>query len=292
MAGNSNAGKTIRLLVPMWQGGNDNGEAYAFGAALLAWLAPKSDAPLVEVPVTPYAGSPLPVKDGVAGRTEVLRILRATRSILDAHAPDRVISFGGDCLVSQAPFAYLNERYDGKLGVLWLDAHPDVTTPKHDPNAHAMVLGNLLGEGEAGLAKEVRRPLDPRRVMFAGLDEVHDHEKEVMDRLGIRRATSSDLSAKSDSVLQWIHECAIEHLAIHFDVDVLGLKAFRSQMFNNPDSDGEIYAPEGHMTFPQVTRLIVDIAEAADVVGMSFAEHMPWDDMNLKRMMERFPFMH
>ncbi|MBT1538899.1 hypothetical protein B7R78_0017875 [Ralstonia solanacearum] len=29
---------------------------------------------------------------------------------------------GGDCLVDLAPFAYLNERYDGALAMLWIDA--------------------------------------------------------------------------------------------------------------------------------------------------------------------------
>ncbi len=31
--------KTVRLLMPQWQGGNN--PHYSFGAELLAWLAPK-----------------------------------------------------------------------------------------------------------------------------------------------------------------------------------------------------------------------------------------------------------
>ncbi len=38
--------------------------------------------------------------------------------------------FGGDCLVDQASFAYLNERYKGNIGILWIDAHSDISTPK------------------------------------------------------------------------------------------------------------------------------------------------------------------
>ncbi|WP_367174947.1 arginase family protein [uncultured Desulfovibrio sp.] len=60
----------------------------------------------------------------------VLQHLRAARKIIDEHSPDKIIMFGGDCLVDQASFAYLNERYKGNIGILWIDAHPDISPPK------------------------------------------------------------------------------------------------------------------------------------------------------------------
>ena len=63
-----------------------------------------------------------------------------------------MVILGGDCLVDLAPFAYLNERYAGDLAVLWVDAHPDVLTPADFANAHAMVLGNLLGYSKEQIA--------------------------------------------------------------------------------------------------------------------------------------------
>lgn len=134
MSRKENTMKTLRLLYPQWQGGYDEsefpGQIYPLGARLLAWLAPESDAPLVEVPVEPWTGAEAAKEGGVFYRPEILRQIRAARSIIDAHAPERVITFGGDCLISQAPFAYLNERYECKMGIVWIDAHPDVTTPK------------------------------------------------------------------------------------------------------------------------------------------------------------------
>lgn len=281
--------KTVRLLMPQWQGGN-NGKSYPMGARLLAWLAPESDAPLLEVPVETWDGSPLPLEDGIVGRTAIVKQLRAARTLLDAYQPDRVITFGGDCLVSQAPFDYLNERYDGKLGVLWIDAHPDITTPKNFLHAHAMVLGNLLGDGDPGLAKEVKRRLDPKLVMLAGVDEMLDYETETVNRLGLRRTGSAALAENSDPVLQWIRDNDIKHLAVHFDLDVLDPRFFRSLLFNNPNGE-VIDAFSGKMRLEQVTRLIADAAATTDVVGISFAEHMPWDDINLMNMMDAFPFM-
>ncbi len=283
--------KTVRLLMPQWQGGNW-GVSYPLGARILAFLAPESDAPLLEVPVEPYEGTALnTMEDGIFGREVLVKQVRAARHLLDAYQPDRVITFGGDCLVSQAPFDYLNNRYDGKLGVLWIDAHPDVTTPKQFTNAHAMVLGNLLGEGDPGLAREVQRKINPGLVMFAGVNELDTHEAEVISRLGLGCASADDLKNNSNPVLQWIRDKSIQHLAIHLDLDVLDAQQFRSLMFNNPQTVEKINAPYGKMSLQQLTRLITDVAAATDVVGMTFAEHMPWDDINLKNMMEQFSFM-
>ncbi|MCD8349444.1 MAG: arginase family protein [Planctomycetaceae bacterium] len=282
--------KTIRLLMPQWQGGINN-VSYPLGARLLAWLAPESDAPMLEVPIGSYDGSSIAMEDGIMGRTALTKQLRSARHLLDAYEPERVITFGGDCLVSQAPFAYLNERYDGALGVLWIDAHPDVSTPTNVYNSHAMVLGNLLGEGDPGLAKEVRRPLDTKKVMLAGIDDMLDYEWEVVNRLGIAHVGSAALAGTSDRILEWIRHNSINHLAIHFDFDVLDPQRFRSQLFNNPNSDVVVDAMQGKMTMPQVTRLITDVTKAADVVGFTFAEHMPWDDINLATMMDSFSFM-
>jgi hypothetical protein len=43
------------------------------------------------------------------------------------------------------PTAWLSEEYGDDLGVLWIEAHADVTTATHYPHAHAYFLGLLLG---------------------------------------------------------------------------------------------------------------------------------------------------
>lgn len=100
------------------------------GARLLAFLAPESDAPLIETPVEPYAGAERTEQNGVVWQDAALRQLRAARHTIDVHEPDRIIMFGGDCLVNQAPFSYLRERHKGRLGLLRIDARPDITIPK------------------------------------------------------------------------------------------------------------------------------------------------------------------
>src|SRR5262249_5247647 len=118
-------GVTLRLNMPQWQGGNvDN---YYFGSALLSWFAPTANGPVETVPVPePKPGEILQDENGILARAALLRQARAARRAIAKHKPDRIVTIGGDCLVDLAPMAYLNARYGGRLGVLWVDAHPDV----------------------------------------------------------------------------------------------------------------------------------------------------------------------
>jgi len=198
----------------------------------LAWLAPDSDDPLVEVPIAPFQPD-APLEAGVYWRTALMAQLQQARQIIDEHAPDRIVVFGGDCSVEQTPFAYLSERYDGRLGVLWIDAHPDIATPGHRQAAHTMVLGNLIGGGDDQFGREVKRPLDPKLVAMVGLAETFEYENELVDRAGISRFDMAEAEI-CDRILQWIEASSIEHLAIHFDLDALHPGIFRSTGFAKP----------------------------------------------------------
>jgi arginase len=283
---------TVRLLMPQWQGGNN--ENYPLGAELLAFLAPDAGQPVLRVDVEPPGADDTP-QVGIAHRAALLAQLRQARELLAEAQPDRVVVFGGDCLVEQGPISYLNERYDGKLGVLWIDAHPDIKSPEEWAYAHTMVLGNLMGEGDAEFAGEVPVKIDPQRVMYAGLREVGltEQEFEVIGRLGLRVASPESLAIDSGAILAWIQEEGIERIAIHLDVDVLDPSSFRSVLFAEPDPEIdwlEMY-PAGKMTLGQVSRVMQDVASHADVVGLGVCEHLPWDMIHLKQALAGFPVL-
>jgi len=278
---------TLRLLFPQWQGGNN--PTYHFGAKMLAWLAPASENGIqVEVPVEPYQGVDLQQENGIVARSALLNQLKSATKIIEEHNPDRIIVFGGDCLVSQAPFAYLNEKYSGRLGVLWLDAHPDISTPELTPHAHAMVLGNLLGDGDSQFAKTVNVPLNPDYVMYCGLEKASPKENDIVSNYGVKIAESQELAQSSTPVLNWIEDNKIQHLAIHLDIDVLDPKFYRDTYSAKPE--GYLHETvDGRMTFKQVARLISDVSAKADIVGFSIAEHLPWDAFNLHSFLSELP---
>lgn len=291
-------GTTLRLLFPQWQGGNN--PSYVFGANLLEWLAPEHHGPVERVTVAEPDGRPLDLEDGIIGRRAVLAQAQDARRRIDAHRPDRIVVLGGDCLVDLAPFAYLNERYDGELAVLWVDTHPDVMTKDVFPHAHAMVMGNLLGEGEPDFVNLVKRPIRPENVMFAGrldtlpsLPDVLAMENSFFERHKLRSAGPEELVETSAPVLDWLKAVGAKKLAIHFDLDVLDPSLFRSLLFSNPDPavpkiEG---SPSGRMTIEGVVRLLSDVSQVVDVVGLGITEHLPWDSMALKGMLARLPLI-
>ncbi|KQO17538.1 arginase family protein [Paenibacillus sp. Leaf72] len=300
--------QTIRLLMPQWQGGDNPN--YSFGAELLAWLAPDNDQPLIHVPVQAYDGTPLENENGIKGRQQLLEQLESAQHIINAHKPDRIIMFGGDCLVEQAPFAYLNERYGGELGLIWIDAHSDLVRYVGYDNGHTLPLGNLLGEGDEEFAKHVKVPLKPENVFIAGLAAPTEQEFEVISeafqrlgiapvepdtemiqRLGIKTAGTAELSSSTESIKKWIKESGIKHLAIHLDLDVLDPKAFRSLLFANPEAPYP-YSPAGTMLMPQLLHLIKQLSEETDVVGLGITEHLPWDAINLKNLLGEIPIFN
>lgn len=285
-------GTTLRLNMPQWQGGDR--QDYYFGSQLLAWLAPAANGPVETVSVPePMQGETLEVDKGIVARAAILKQARAARQAIEKHRPDRIVTLGGDCLVDLAPMAYLNKRYGGSLGVLWVDAHPDITTPKDYPNAHAHVLGALLGRGDPDLVGEVDTPIQPSHVMYAGLDSWGPFEGQVISGLGLSHTGSDALADSSSPVLNWIASAGITHLAVHFDVDVLDPKRFGPVLFNQPDAPADflVEVPRGRMTPEQVVRLLQDVAETCDLVGLAIAEYIPWEAIVTRNLLRKLPLL-
>lgn len=276
--------KTIRLVLPQWQGGVN--PDYVFGAEVLAFIAPPSKTDeTIKVAVNEDFETLLKTENGVAGEKVLLAQLEETARILEIKSPDRVIVFGGDCSISQAPFDYLSGKYGEQLGILWLDAHPDISTPETTTHNHEMVLANIIGQGARQFVDHMKYPMDHRRVMYAGLIEA---ELRPMDRsvhtLGIKLATPRDLMENNELILAWIKETGITKLAVHFDMDVISPEDFRSILPAKPYLKSEDFgAAIGELTLKQIVRILEDANEYAEIVGLCVAEHMPWDAINLRR---------
>jgi arginase len=284
--------KTLRLLFPQWQGGDN--PPYHFGAKLLAWLAPEPTGPVEEVPVAEPTGEPLRAEAGIVGRSALVLQQAEARRLIDRHQPDRIVILGGDCLVDLAPFAYLSQKYGDDLAVLWVDSHPDITTPEQYYNAHAMVLGNLLGQGDSEFLKFVGHPVAPERVMYVGLHDPSDWEAREIERLGLKNVGPDQLAREGTRpVLDWFKSTGAKYLAIHFDLDVLNPSLFHALLFAKPDLPPDAYAgvARGELTMAQAIELLNDVASVADVVGLGIAEHLPWDALALKHMLEKLPLI-
>jgi len=283
--------KTLRLLFPQWQGGNN--PRYYLGSLLLSYLSPESDGPVESVPVDEPTTEPLVEVDGITAKPQIIRQLNDAAALIDKHDPDSIVVFGGDCLVSLAPFSHLLNKYGDKLGVLWIDSHPDVQTAKQYPNAHAHVLGALIGAGDKDLLAHVATRLNPSKIMIAGIHAPLAYETEYLARHNIATIGPEQVKNDGQEVIGWVERENIEYLAIHIDLDVLDPSLFRSVLFARPGRGEHDFGDvaEGKLTIEDVLNLIAKATSKAEPVGLTIAEHLPWDMLNLKNMLSALPLM-
>ena len=283
--------KTIRLDIPQWQGGNNPN--YVFGSELLSIIVPQvSSIKTVKVPVNISFDEELKQKNGIEGEEALKKQMKDTEEVLIQENPDRIIVIGGDCSVSQVPFDYLSGKYGEKLGILWLDAHPDVSTVETSTRNHEMVLNNLIsGEGST-LASMVKNPINKNKVMLAGL--IYDDLREKDQIVNIKKisyATPSQLKNDSNILVDWIQKENIKHVAVHFDFDVLDPQDFRSIYPAEPYLES-FDAAIGELKLEHIGRILGDISKYSNIVGLTIAEHLPWDAMRLRNMLSEVSIFH
>lgn len=276
--------KTIRLLYPDWVSGGL--ETYYFGANLLQHILPGNpDQPLIKVDIAAPDGKKRCVVDGIAGKNEVLEGIRSAQAAIEAAAPDHIITIGGNCLVSLAPFDYLHGLYPN-AGILWLDAHPDVSKPENGyPNAHAMVLGSLLGAGEESLRSKLKNPaFKPDQLLYVGLQGLHDYQAEALDMLGVNYKVQTIDFVSDDEIKSFVSR--FDHVLVHLDIDVLDPAYFHSTYFANPELVGD-GSGGGCMTLEKLASILDLIAENASIEGLTVAEYLPFDEERLHKVFSK-----
>jgi arginase len=246
---------TTVLCVPQWQGSGAAGaQRLVAGARRTADLVP-ADARVV-VPVLDADGE---IGAGVRALDVLLENLRLTRDAL-AGIDDVVVTAGGDCGVELAPVAAARARHGDRLTVLWIDAHPDVSTPETLPSGsfHGMVLRTLLGEGPAPLTPA--EPLAPEQVVLAGVRSYEAGQRAYIERAGIRSHPVEALERAFDGLSGPVY--------VHVDLDVLDPGEFASTCYPEPGG-------------VPLQRLIDLLARVEHVVGASITEHAPGDDADV-----------
>ena len=285
---------TLRLYYPVWQGGMS--PLILESAPMIKMLLPQgNNCETAEVPISKEINKEIESKDGVNELTILLKQIKAAEQILEIKKPEKIITLGGDCSSSQVPFDYLHGKYGSDVGIIWMDAHPDISTPKQLHNEHTMVLGNLLGDGAEEFAKIVKNKFSYNKVMYAGLvyEGAFDYEKEYIIKNKIRYAIPEELKENSNKIISWIKEEGIKYLCIHWDLDVLSPNDFRSIFSAEPVKEGEKseYADFGYaigkMAFKEAVRMICDVSKEAKLVGLTIAEYKPWDIYYIKNELKK-----
>ena len=274
--------KTIRLLYPDYVSGGL--ETYYFGANLLQYILPQNkNQPLIKVNVAPPDGKVKSVTNGISAEDEVLAAVDDAMAKLEESKPDRIITIGGNCMVSLAPFDYLHGLYKN-VGIIWIDAHPDVTTVNDGyPNAHAMVLGSLLGYGAEQLSAKMKNAkFKPEEILYVGLQGLHDYQEKFLNDVGVKYKIQ-DKEFLSDREIQEFMS-KFDNILVHFDIDVLDEHFFHSTFFANPELVSGDGAIGGKMKMDKLTEILNLITNNSNVIGFTIAEYLPFDEHKLHKM--------
>ena len=153
------------------------------------------------------------------------------------------------------------------LGLVWVDAQPDLETPDTTPSGylHGMAAAVLLGFGDPGLvglggfSPKVR----PENAAFIGLRDVLRCERELIESHGMAAYTATDIDRLGiaticDRVFGHMAE-AVSGFVLSFDIDAC----------DPLEAPGVEYPERGGLTF----REAMLIAEyAADAAGLACVE--------------------
>ncbi|HUZ78626.1 MAG TPA: arginase [Chloroflexota bacterium] len=144
-------------------------------------------------------------------------------SLNAGHLP---LVLGGDHSLAIGSLAGLLDERPG-AGVVWIDAHGDVNTPKTSPsgNVHGMPLAVALGLTDLFHSLGWgQRAIDPARLVLLGIRNLDSGEKAALRHLNIRVITMAEIDRVGvqkaiEEVLGILEGC--EHLHLSIDMDAM-----------------------------------------------------------------------
>ena len=298
---------TLKLIFPQWQGGDIVGffkdlepdeaaRGYILGAQILDLLTSdinpnlNKNTALVDISKdfrVDSKGARI-VQSGVIDKEILLSQHKSALKILQAKNPAKILTLGGECATSIAPFGYLAGKYASEqVALVWIDAHPDLGVANDDfyKGYHAMAVSALIGDeslkGDFALPAYIK----PQNVLFVGLHSNEaEHYNARRESLGVHSISGNDIisdEAKAMSAISaWLKERGITKVLIHLDLDVLNPK--------------ELYVAVGDSGILSITNVInamSALSQNAEVVGLTVAEHLPKAELQLKAMLKNLPLI-
>ena len=130
-----------------------------------------------------------------------------------ATLPNIPILLGGDHSVTIPIFQGQRERYkDRRLGVLWVDAHPDLCdTFDGSKLSHACVLRRGIEFG-----------IEPHDICMVGLRSWEEQEIDIVEGGGVHVYTAADVADRgirkvADSIRNILNDCDAIHISLDID---------------------------------------------------------------------------
>lgn len=253
--------KAMTFVIPQWQGGGQDLCTYDGAYAMLEnYLGGEADV-VIRVGRDPVSG----VKEGVLGYEDILRSTREVNRALREHAPDKLLVIGGGCDADTPCAAWLNDRYDGDMAVVYLDSHGDLNTPRSSDSHlyYGMSLRALAGDSAPAIVEEMARTIRPEQLIACGGRNLDPEEIRFMKENRVSSFSVEELERDPGAAAEEIRRKGFSHVYIHIDFDVLDPEEF---------SLTPVPEPEG-MTKKTLLELVRALGENCRVVGLGMLEY-------------------
>ncbi|HML88073.1 MAG TPA: arginase family protein [Methylomusa anaerophila] len=203
----------------------------------------------------------------IIGYTEIFKQLGRAKESIVQEQPETIFTIGGGCDADVASIAYLNDKMQGDMTVVWFDAHGDINT--HETSAskcfYGMPLRTLLGEGEETIVKLASPSLLSSQLIMLGIRDLEEAEKEYITAQSISVFTVKDIEQGADSVIEAVKTKGHESIYIHIDLDVLDFEEFPHV---------PVPAPAG-LKVNTFKELLKKLDKEFKVVGLGLFEYQP-----------------
>jgi arginase len=179
-------------------------------------------------------------------------------ALMGGNAP---VLLSAECTIGMTTLpAALGTRPDAR--VLWLDAHGDFNTPETSPSGYigGMALAAACGVWDAGLGA----PIDPSRVVLAGVRDLDDRERELLEESSV-----TVVGASLETLVYTQNALDRSPVFVHVDLDVI-----------DPESLPARFPAPGGLTPDKVYDLLEAVSDECEVIGFEVtAFEAPEDEL-------------
>lgn len=186
------------------------------------------------------------------------------------------IILGGDHSISIGSLSGFSRNFDN-TGVIWIDAHGDLNTPKTSPscNAHGMPLACSLGYGDEKFLSLFNKTIDPKNVFLFGIRSLDKGEKNFIIENEMHIYDSNSLSQLNydliiDTLKKYGENNNIKNFHLSFDIDV----------FDPSCVPGTGTPVKKGLFMDEMKEFMEKLLSAINIVSMDFVEFNPILDKN------------
>lgn len=249
----------MNLVFPQWQGSGKTCAIQKGALAIRDILMCHEECKTILVD----GNLDIEIKNNIFGYEEIKSQLSEAYSLINQYKPEKIFTIGGGCDVEIVPVSYLNEKFEGDLTVIWIDAHGDLNTPDSSPSKlfHGMPLRTLLGEGDKDILEQTLSNIMPDQLIMIGIRDLDPPETDYINEHQISVVPPS--KSYRDSIFKLLDEKNTQNVYIHIDLDALDPKCFSSVLCPT----------EGGLLMDNLLDIVEGITAKHYVVGMGLLEY-------------------